>query len=64
MIHGDNKGLVLPPRVSKIQVVIISVGITAKTTNEVREDLAKKVEELSDTLKKAGVRPEVDDREG
>lgn len=64
MIHGDNKGLVLPPRVSKIQVVIISVGITAKTSPEVRENLGKQVDELADGLKKAGVRVEVDDREG
>ncbi|KAJ8122984.1 hypothetical protein ONZ43_g956 [Nemania bipapillata] len=64
MIHGDNKGLVLPPRVSKIQVVIISVGITAKTSAEVRENLGKQVEELENSLNGAGVRVEVDNREG
>lgn len=64
MIHGDNKGLVLPPRVSKIQVVIISVGITAKTSPEVREDLGKQIEQLEDSLKGAHVRSEVDSREG
>lgn len=64
MIHGDNKGLVLPPRVSKIQVVIISVGITAKTSPEVREDLGKQIDQLTDSLKEAHVRTEVDSREG
>ncbi|KAI0505990.1 prolyl-tRNA synthetase [Xylaria bambusicola] len=64
MIHSDNKGLVLPPRVSKNQVVIIPVGITAKTSNEVRESLAKQVQDLADSLKKEKVRTEVDNREG
>ncbi|GAW27183.1 putative prolyl-tRNA synthetase [Rosellinia necatrix] len=64
MIHGDNKGLVLPPRVSKVQVVIISVGITAKTSTEVRENLATQVQQLADNLKGANVRTEVDNREG
>ncbi|CDW59860.1 Bifunctional aminoacyl tRNA synthetase [Trichuris trichiura] len=37
MIHGDNRGLVLPPRVAKVQVVIIPCGIT--TCNELEETL-------------------------
>jgi prolyl-tRNA synthetase len=36
MVHGDNKGLVLPPRVASIQVIIVPCGITAKTTDEQR----------------------------
>jgi len=34
MVHGDDKGLVLPPRVASIQIVIVPVGITTKTTAE------------------------------
>ncbi|KAI0420715.1 prolyl-tRNA synthetase [Xylaria grammica] len=64
MIHSDNKGLVLPPRVSKFQVVIIPVGLTAKTTTEVRENLAKQIQDLAGSLKENGVRAEVDNREG
>lgn len=64
MIHSDNKGLVLPPRVSKHQVVIIPVGITAKTSAEVRESLKKQVQDLAASLKKEKVRTEVDEREG
>ena len=26
MIHSDNKGLVLPPRVAKVQCVVIACG--------------------------------------
>lgn len=64
MIHGDDKGLVLPPRISKLQVIIIPVGITAKTTPEAKQKHTEKVEQLKDELKKAGVRCDVDIREG
>ncbi len=64
MIHSDNKGLVLPPRVSKFQVVIIPVGITAKTSLEVRDDLVKQIQGLAASLKENQVRTEVDNREG
>merc|ERR1719163_1831784 len=32
MVHGDDKGLVLPPRIAAYQVVIVEVGLGAKTT--------------------------------
>lgn len=38
MVHGDNMGLVLPPRVACLQVVIIPCGITA-TLPEAEKDL-------------------------
>lgn len=30
LTHGDNRGLVIPPRVAEKQVVLIPVGVTAK----------------------------------
>ena len=64
MTHGDNQGLVLPPRVASIQVVIVPCGITAKTTDEGRKAINDKCEELAETLKKAGVKAKADTREG
>jgi prolyl-tRNA synthetase len=64
MLHGDDKGLVLPPRVARIQAVLIPVGITAKMGEEDRSKHMSRVEELRASLKKAGVRVQVDDREG
>ena len=64
MIHGDNKGLVLPPRISKVQVVIVPVGISVKTTDEERGRLYDEIAGFAKTLKKAGVRVKVDDRDG
>ncbi|KAF4444678.1 proline--tRNA ligase [Fusarium acutatum] len=64
MIHGDDKGLVLPPRVAKTQVVIVPVGITKKTTPEERQKHEEQVEDIRANLKKAGVRVTSDWREG
>jgi prolyl-tRNA synthetase len=63
MLHGDDKGLVLPPRISKIQVILIPVGLTAKTTPEGRERLLTRLNELKASLKKANVRVDIDNRE-
>ncbi|KAI1335554.1 prolyl-tRNA synthetase [Xylariaceae sp. FL0016] len=64
MLHSDDKGLVLPPRVARIQSILIPVGITAKMSAEDKATHKTKVDELYNTLKKAGVRVDVDDREG
>ncbi|PVI03171.1 prolyl-tRNA synthetase [Periconia macrospinosa] len=64
LTHGDRRGLVIPPRVAEIQVVVIPVGVTAKMTPEAKEDLYKKVQSISDDLKSVGVRVETDYREG
>lgn len=64
MIHGDDKGLVLPPRIAKVQTVVIPVGITKNTTPEDRANLENKIKEIKETLTKAGVRTETDWREG
>jgi prolyl-tRNA synthetase len=64
MIHGDDKGLVLPPRISKLQVVIIPVGINKSTTPEDKTKHYDQLQELKETLKKAGVRADYDVRDG
>ena len=64
LTHGDNRGLVIPPRVAEIQVVVIPVGVTAKTSPEAKEDLYKKTQKIADDLKSVGVRVETDYREG
>ncbi|KAF8067771.1 hypothetical protein FPV67DRAFT_1416024 [Lyophyllum atratum] len=64
MVHGDNQGLVLPPRVASIQVVVVPCGITAKTSDEQRAQINDACDELAKTLKKAGVRAKADLRDG
>lgn len=64
MIHGDDRGLVMPPRVVEIQVVIVPVGVTAKMSEEDRDALYKEIEGLKEVLKAVDVRVEADFREG
>lgn len=64
LTHGDNRGLVIPPRVAEIQVIVIPVGVTAKTSPEAKEELYKKTQAIADDLISVGVRVETDYREG
>jgi len=64
MIHGDNRGLVLPPRVAEVQTIIVPVGITKSSTPEERDSLHKQIEGLVEILRDAGLRVEADFREG
>jgi len=52
MVHGDDNGLVLPPRVAPTQVVIIGIG-----------DVNDKVNEVYNNLKNAGISVKIDDSE-
>ena len=54
MTHGDNSGLVLPPRVAPVQVDIIPIM-------QKKEGVLDKAFEVMDTLKAAGLRVKVDD---
>ena len=54
MTHGDNNGLVLPPDVAPIQVVIIPVA-------QHKEGVLEKAAELRDRLAAAGYRVKLDD---
>ena len=54
MVHGDDSGLVLPPRVAPNQVMIIPI-------QQKKEGVLDKAYELKDAFKKAGVRCKVDD---
>ena len=54
MAHGDNSGLVLPPRIAPIQVVVVPVAMH-------KEGVLDKARELEAALKAAGVRVTLDD---
>lgn len=62
MIHADNKGLVLPPRVAQIQSVIIPIP-NKKVSKDIVDAMIIKVGELEQTLKEAGVRVTTDCRD-
>jgi prolyl-tRNA synthetase len=58
MTHGDDSGLILPPRVAPYQVVIVPIP-----RGNWQETVLPKARELRDDLVKAGVRVMLDDRE-
>lgn len=57
MVHGDDRGLALPPKVAPKQVMIIPIG-PPKT----RDAVIGRADELFAQLKKAGIRVGMDDR--
>lgn len=63
MVHGDNNGLVLPPRVACLQVAIVPCGITNNLKEEDKAALYKECEWYEKELKEAGVRVKADLRE-
>ncbi|CAF0785356.1 unnamed protein product [Didymodactylos carnosus] len=63
MIHGDNKGLVLPPRVARYQMVIVPCGIVAAMTKDEEDSLINQCKQLETKLKKAGFRVHLDYRD-
>ncbi|KAN0014837.1 hypothetical protein ACTFIU_001156 [Dictyostelium citrinum] len=58
MVHGDDKGLVLPPRISPIQAVVIPLHFKDADTTAVDS----KAKEIADQLKAAGIRVNLDNR--
>lgn len=58
MTHGDDKGLVLPPRLAPIQVVIVPIY---KSDDE-RAGVMEAADNIFKSLKAAGIRIKLDDR--
>ena len=59
MVHGDDKGLVLPPRVAPIQVIIIPIYYS----DEHKEEIEKISKEIEKQLREVKIRVQVDNRE-
>ena len=54
MVHGDNSGLVLPPKVAPVQVMVIPI-------QQKKEDVLECAAGINDALKAAGIRSKLDD---
>ncbi|XP_059171364.1 bifunctional glutamate/proline--tRNA ligase-like [Physella acuta] len=63
MVHGDNTGLVLPPRAATLQIVIVPCGITASMSAADSKQLYDKCSELASTFTAAGFRCKADNRD-
>ena len=58
MVHGDDKGLVMPPKVAPTQVVIVPIPFKGQEA----EAIAAKTKEIAETLKTHGISVILDDR--
>jgi len=58
MVHGDDKGLVLPPKVAPIQVVIIPIYYSKKD----EDDVQQKADEIKEKFESHNIRVHVDAR--
>ncbi|MBS7320597.1 MAG: proline--tRNA ligase [Myroides sp.] len=59
MTHSDDNGLVLPPKLAPIQVVIVPIH----RTDEQLQQIGQKADELIAALKKKGITVKYDDRD-
>ncbi len=59
MTHGDDKGLVLPPKIAPIQVVIIPIYYS----DDEKGNVIQKANQIMDDLSKINLRVHLDDRE-
>ncbi|KAG4913798.1 hypothetical protein JHK85_055190 [Glycine max] len=59
MVHGDDKGLVLPPKVASVQVIVIPVPYKDADTQGIFDACSATV----NTLNEAGIRAESDSRD-
>jgi prolyl-tRNA synthetase len=59
MVHGDDKGLVLPPRIAPIQVVIIPILYKGGQ----QETIESKAKQIFDQLKNQSIQVVLDDRQ-
>jgi prolyl-tRNA synthetase len=60
MVHGDDQGLILPPRLAPFQIVIVPIY----KSEEERATVFENAQRLSKELVDAGVRVKMDKREG
>lgn len=59
MVHSDDEGLVIPPKLAPIHVVLVPIY----RKDEERETVVKRIHEIAAVLKAVGVKVKVDDRD-
>lgn len=59
MVHSDDKGIVLPPRIAPYQIVLVPIY---SSSTEMNESVEKTCYEIRDWLEEKNIRVKVDDR--
>src|SRR5207253_3235579 len=60
MVHGDDQGLILPPRLAPTQVVIVPIY----KTDEEKAPVLEAARKIREALAAAAIRVRIDEREG
>jgi prolyl-tRNA synthetase len=60
MVHGDDKGLIIPPRIAPVQVIIIPIIFSGSSKSD---DVLSKTTEILSLFEAAGIRAQIDSRE-
>ncbi|PJF17126.1 hypothetical protein PSACC_03057 [Paramicrosporidium saccamoebae] len=60
MVHGDDQGMVLPPRVATTQVVVLPVGITTRTDSAISNRIRQECQTIAAQLNAGGIRTMAD----
>jgi len=58
MYHGDDKGLVLPPNVANVQIIIVPIPFKGK-----EQEVNQAASQIFETLKKTDMRVQIDLRD-
>lgn len=58
MVHGDDRGLALPPKIAPTQVVVVPIG-----PQKERDRVVKSATQLFESIKRAGIRVKMDARD-
>ena len=58
MVHGDDRGLVLPPKIAPIQAVIVPILF-----EDSKKEVLKKAMEIKESLEKSGIDAHLDERD-
>ncbi len=62
MIHGDDNGLVLPPQIASIQVIIIPIGINKETPSDDIAIIHCRCRDVATIIRENGLTVEIDDK--
>lgn len=62
MVHGDNRGLVIPPSIAPLHVIIVACGITSKTSEDDADKVKNACDKINTTLNDNGITCKIDSR--
>lgn len=62
LTHADNQGLIIPPRIACVQIVLVPCGVTVDLSETAFTELQNSCNTLESELKNAGLKVEGDYR--